>query len=67
MKKKSKTFDCVEMKRRAQQQLMSEYEAQKDKFKSYSEFLQFKVSRSPWQSKLWAKLKGRKKRSGARA
>ena len=39
MKTKTKTFDCVEMKNRIQRELMAEYEARKDKFSSYVDFI----------------------------
>lgn len=37
--KKTKTFDCVEMKRRIQTDLMAEYESSKDKFSSFADFI----------------------------
>jgi hypothetical protein len=37
--KKAKTFDCVEMKRRIQADLMAEYESQKDQFSSFADFI----------------------------
>jgi len=39
MKSRSKAFDCVEMKNRIQRELMEEYEARKDEFSSYAEFI----------------------------
>ena len=36
---RTKSFDCVEMKRRAQQKLMAEYEARKKEFASYVDFI----------------------------
>jgi len=39
MKTKTKTFDCVEMKREAQRKLREEYEARKGEFDSYFDFL----------------------------
>jgi len=36
---RQKTFDCVEMKRKAQQELMREFEARKSEFTSYAQFL----------------------------
>ncbi len=35
----SKTFDCVAAKRRAQEDLLAEYEARKAEFSSYAEFI----------------------------
>ncbi len=37
--KNAKTFDCVEMKRRIQTDLMAEYESSKDKFSSFADFI----------------------------
>jgi hypothetical protein len=37
--KKTKTFDCVEMKQRVQAELMAEYEARKDQFSSFADFI----------------------------
>ncbi|UCF91235.1 MAG: hypothetical protein JSW39_23640 [Desulfobacterales bacterium] len=37
--KKGKTFDCVEMKRRIQTDLMAEYESRKDQFSSFADFI----------------------------
>jgi len=39
MKAKTKTFDCVEMKRQIQQELREEYEARKTEFSSYADFI----------------------------
>jgi hypothetical protein len=36
---KTKAFDCVEMKKKAQIKLMQEYEKRKNEFKSYVEFI----------------------------
>ena len=55
-----KTFDCVEMKHRAQEKLRAEYEARKHEFSSYSEFVTAKVKESPWASAMWKKFGGDK-------
>ncbi len=34
-----KTFDCVEMKRRAQKRLLDEYEAHRDEYPSFAAFV----------------------------
>ena len=39
MMKKTKTFDCVDMKNRIQRELREEYEARKAEFASYTEFI----------------------------
>lgn len=53
---KAKTFDCVEMKHRAQQKLRAEYEARRGEFGSYSEFLAATINEDPWQRQLWQKI-----------
>jgi hypothetical protein len=47
MARKSKTFDCVEMKNRIQGEVLAEYEARKDEFTSFAEFL--KATESDWE------------------
>ena len=67
MAKKTKSFDCVQMKRQAQERLMKEYEARKSEFPSYWQFLESMGKKSPWQSKFLGRLKSAKKeRSAAR-
>ena len=39
MKNRPKAFDCVEMKNRIQRELMEEYDARKDEFPSYADFI----------------------------
>ncbi len=56
MKAKSKTFDCVAMKREAQRRLREEYRSRKAEFSSYFEFLDAKANESPWQREFWAKI-----------
>ena len=48
MTTQTKTFDCVQMKRRIQQELQAEYEARKQEFPSYADFLEAKANESPW-------------------
>ncbi len=43
---KTKTFDCVAFKRRAQERLMAEYEVSKNEFSSEIEFLNAKADES---------------------
>ena len=62
MATRTKTFDCVEMKRRAQEKLMAQYEARRREFSSYSEFIMAKVRESPWASAMWEKFGGEKAR-----
>ena len=46
MATKVKTFDCIEMKRRAQEKLQAEYESRKSEFPSYVDFLNAKAEQS---------------------
>ena len=56
MATKAKTFDCVEMKNRIQAQRLAEYEAHKDEFPTFLDFINARVEESP----LWKELQGRK-------
>lgn len=56
MTTKTKAFDCVEMKRRAQEKLMAEYEARKGEFDSYSQFIDAKSAASAWQQSFWSEV-----------
>ena len=53
---KTKTFDCVEMKRKAQESLHAEYNARKNEFPSYFAFLEAKSHESSWQREFWGKV-----------
>ena len=50
---KSKTFDCVQMKRQAQEKLRAEYERRRSEFGSYVEFLNAKAE----ESELWRSIR----------
>lgn len=63
MKTKTKTFDCVEMKHKAQQKLRAEYAARKGEFDSYGAFLEAKSRESEWQRDFWAKIEAAGTRS----
>ena len=54
---KTKTFDCVEMKHRAQRALRAEYEARKDQFSSYSDFLNATMNEDEWERRMWARIR----------
>ena len=56
MTAKTKTFDCVEMKRQAQEALLAEYRARQNEFDSLTRFLEAKAKESEWVSALWAKF-----------
>ena len=61
MATKTKTFDCVEMKRRAQEKLRAEYQARKSEFSSVVDFLNAKAEASTTRKALrlkTAKSKG---------
>jgi len=55
MRTKTKTFDCVEMKRHIQEEIITEYEQRKDDFSSFSEFL--KATESDWERQMRQKLR----------
>ena len=55
---KAKTFDCVAMKNRIQEQLMEEYESRKDEFASYAEFIVATADRSALVRSWWARIGG---------
>ena len=44
---KKKAFDCVEMKRQAQGRLTAAYEARKNEFSSYAEFIHETAATDP--------------------
>ena len=44
---KKKGFDCVEMKRQAQARLTAAYEARKNEFSSYAEFIHETAATDP--------------------
>jgi hypothetical protein len=46
MPTKTKTFDCVEMKNRIQADRMAEYEAHKNEFASYVDFINARLKDS---------------------
>lgn len=55
---KSKTFDCVQMKRKAQEALLEEFASRREEFTTLTDFLNAKVSESDWASGIWAKFGG---------
>jgi hypothetical protein len=56
MAMKAKTFDCVSMKNKAQEEIAAEWEARKDEFASYAEFLEATVKESEWGRQVWGEL-----------
>jgi hypothetical protein len=65
MSTKTKTFDCVEMKRKAQQNLRAEYEARQSEFSSYFAFLEARTHESLRQREFWAKIGGSPTKAGS--
>jgi len=55
---KTKTFDCVEMKHKAQQKLLAEFERRREEFATLTEFLNAKLGESERGSAIWAKFGG---------
>lgn len=53
MATKLKTFDCVEMKRRAQEEILTDWESRKHEFSSYGAFLEAAIQESEWTRKTW--------------
>jgi hypothetical protein len=62
MTTRTKSFDCVEMKQKAQLKLRAEYESRRDEFASYFEFLDAKAAESTWQREFWAKIQAARQR-----
>ena len=56
MQTKTKTFDCVEMKHKAQETLQAEFESRRDEFATFTEFLDAKASESEWVAEILAKF-----------
>jgi hypothetical protein len=64
MKKKTKAFDCVEFKRQAQERIRADWEAHKDEFGSYGEFLRARIAEDPWASKMMARFAKKEAEAG---
>ena len=60
---KRKTFDCVGMKHKAQQEIMAEWAERKDEFASYGEFLEATIRESDWGRRMWEKTRHKKGRA----
>jgi hypothetical protein len=52
----NKTFDCVEMKRHAQESLLREFHSRRQEFDSLAKFLNAKVLESEQTAAIWGKL-----------
>ncbi len=53
---KTKTFDCVEMKDRIQAEIRADYEAHKDEFPSFLDFVRARNRDSEWVQRMRKKL-----------
>ena len=62
MPARTKSFDCVDMKHKAQEKLRAEYQSRKNEFASYFEFLDAKAAESRWQREFWARVEAARKR-----
>lgn len=51
-----KSFDCVEMKRQAQENLHAEYDSRKNEFPSFYAFLDVKSRERTERQEFWAKV-----------
>jgi len=60
MTTKPKTFDCVEMKRKAQEEILMQWQARKHEFASYGEFLEATLLESEWGRRMWQKIRPRR-------
>jgi hypothetical protein len=59
MATKPKRFDCVEMKRQAQEEILAEWERRKDDFPSYGAFLEASIRESEWGRRVWERIQQR--------
>ena len=56
MRRKAKTFDCVETKNRIQAEMLAEYEARKDEFPSFLDFVKASAEKSEWVRRMREKF-----------
>ena len=54
--RKAKGFDCVQMKHKAQAEIMAEWEKRKAEFSSYEQFLEAGINQSAWGRRMWDKV-----------
>jgi len=59
MTTKTKTFDCLDAKRKAQEALEKEFESRRGEFASFSEFLNTKLAESEKTSEIWNRFGGK--------
>jgi len=53
---KTKAFDCVAMKNRIQAERWAEYQAHRDEYESYIDFILARAERSEWIKKMERKF-----------
>lgn len=53
---KTKTFDCVKMKNEIQARIWADYQAHKDEFPSFLDFVRARNRESEWVQRLRAKF-----------
>jgi len=56
MATKRKTFDCVEMKQKAQEEIAAQWKARGQEFVSYEAFLEAGIKQSEWGRRMWERL-----------
>jgi len=57
MATKAKTFDCVEMKRQAQETILAEWKRRQGEFSSYGAFLEAGIRDSEWERRVWERAR----------
>jgi hypothetical protein len=57
-KPRTKTFDCVDMKHKAQEALVKEFQSRRDEFATLSGFLNAKVRESKRAMEIWSRFGG---------
>ncbi len=53
---RTKTFDCVEMKNRIQEEMLAEYEARGEEFPSFIAFVKATAEKSVWVRRMREKF-----------
>jgi len=63
MEKTKKDFDCVQMKDQIQKTIRADYEAHKNEFTSYGDYMKTRINENPWASAMMEELHAEKARS----
>lgn len=61
---KTKTFDCVEMKRKCQEAVRQRYDSRHEEFASYIDFLNETIEENEWARETLRMLRGEKSEKG---